>query len=147
MNAGFSPISRLMDHLGPKLILALVLLLALTLLAGIYTGRQSVYSALEVGPETAQSMLSELSDLREALRVARGDLEVQRTRHEVDRHALEMVRNEMAAGKERTADLEEGLSFLGFYMFHCQEGWYRSFTIATILSYNNVFQMPGTNSI
>lgn len=100
-----------MDHLGPKLILALVLLLALTLLAGIYMGRQSVYSALEIGPETAQSMLSELSQLREALRRARGDLEAQHTRHEVDRHALEMVRSEMAAEKERTADLEEGLSF------------------------------------
>lgn len=111
MKAGYSPISRLIDHLGPKLMLALLLLLALTLMAGIYLGRQSVYNALEVGPETAQSMLSELSDLREALRVARGDLEAQRTRHEVDRHALEIVRSEMAAEKERTANLEEGLSF------------------------------------
>jgi hypothetical protein len=111
MNTFFSPISRLLDHLGPKLVLALALLLALTLLAGIFVGRQSVYSKLKVGPETATSMLSELSELREALRVARGDLEVQRTRHEVDRHALELVRSEMAAEKERTADLEEGLSF------------------------------------
>ena len=111
MNVNFSPISHLIDHLGPKLSLALALLLALTLLAGIYIGRQSVYSALKVGPETAQSMLSELSDLREALRVVRGDLEVQVTRHAVDKHALELVRSEMAAEKERTADLEEGLSF------------------------------------
>ena len=56
-------------------------------------------------------MLAELSDLREALRVARGDLEVQRTRHAVDRRALELVRSEMAAEKERMADLEEGISF------------------------------------
>tara|TARA_R110002049_G_scaffold237077_8_gene410181 strand:+ start:421 stop:1161 length:741 start_codon:yes stop_codon:yes gene_type:complete len=111
MNANLSPISRLLDQLGPKLILALLLLLALTLLAGVYIGRQSVYDALEVGPETAQSMLSELSDLREALRVTRGDLEVQRTRHEVDRKALELLRIEIAAEKERTAGLEEGLSF------------------------------------
>ena len=111
MNTSFSPVSRLIDQLGPKLILALVFLLALTLLSGVYLGRQSVYSALEIGPETAQSMLSELSELREALRAARSDLEVQRTRHDVDRHALEMVRGEMAAEKERTADLEEGLSF------------------------------------
>ncbi|MCB1688907.1 MAG: hypothetical protein KDI33_10490, partial [Halioglobus sp.] len=82
MNLNPSPLSRLLDHLGPKLSLAIVLLLALTLLGGIYLGRQSVYNALEVGPETARSMLSELSALREALRVARGDLEVQKTRHE-----------------------------------------------------------------
>ncbi len=111
MNPRHSPLSRLLDHLGPRLGLALVLLLALTLLAGIYLGRQSVYSALEVGPETARSMLAELSDLREALRVARGDLEMQRTRHEVDRKALELVRSEMATERERTASLEEGLSF------------------------------------
>lgn len=111
MNANLSPMSRLLDQLGPKLILALLLLLALTFLAGVFLGRQSVYDALEVGPETAQSMLSELSDLREALRVTRGDLEMQRTRHEVDRQALELLRSEMAAEKERTAGLEEGLSF------------------------------------
>ena len=111
MSSIFAPLSRLADHLGPRLILALALVLALTLVAGIYLGRQSVYSALKVGPETAQSMLAELSDLREALRVARGDLEVQRTRHAVDRRALELVRSEMAAEKERMADLEEGISF------------------------------------
>jgi hypothetical protein len=111
MKALFASISRLLDHLGPKLVLALALSLALTLLAGIYLGRQSVYTKLQVGPETAKSMLAELSDLREAVEVARGDLEMQRTRHEVDRRALELVRSEMAAEKERTADLEEGLSF------------------------------------
>ncbi len=47
----------------------------------------------------------------EALKSARGDLEMQRTRHEVDQRALELLRTEMAAEKERTRDLEEGLSF------------------------------------
>ncbi|MBK6509073.1 MAG: hypothetical protein IPG06_06105 [Haliea sp.] len=111
MKAIFASISRLLDHLGPKLVLVLALLLALTLLAGIYFGRQSVYDKLQVGPETAKSMLTELSALREAIEVARGDLEMQRTRHDVDRRALELLRSEMAAEKERTADLEEGLSF------------------------------------
>ena len=66
---------------------------------------------MAVGPQTADSMQAELSAAREALKVARGDLEMQRTRHEVDRRALELLRSEMAAEKERTADLEEGLSF------------------------------------
>ena len=106
MKAIFATISRLLDHLGPKLVLVLALLLALMLLAGIYLGRQSVYDKLQVGPETAKSMLTELSALREAIEVARCDLEMQRTRHDVDRRALELLRSEMAAEKERTADLE-----------------------------------------
>jgi hypothetical protein len=106
-----NPFSRLADHLGPKLLLALALVLALTLLAGIYGGRQIAYNEIKVAPETADSMLSELSALREELRAARGDLEVQRTLHEVDKRALELVRSEMATEKERMADLEEGLSF------------------------------------
>jgi hypothetical protein len=36
---------------------------------------------------------------------------MQRTRHEVDSRAMELLRSEMAAEKERTADLEEGLRF------------------------------------
>lgn len=45
------------------------------------------------------------------LKAARGELEIQRTRHAVDKHALELLRSEMAVEKERTAELEEGLSF------------------------------------
>jgi hypothetical protein len=56
-------------------------------------------------------MQSKLSATDAALKAARGDLEMQRTRHEVDRHALELLRSEMAAEKVRTAELEEGLSF------------------------------------
>lgn len=106
-----SLLSRLADHLGPKLLLALAVAFALTLLAGIYAGRQLAFNQIKVDPQTAKSMLTELSALREALRVARGDLEVQRTLHEVDKRALELLRSEMAAEKERTASLEEGLSF------------------------------------
>jgi hypothetical protein len=106
-----SPFSRLVDYLGPKMLLALALIFALTLLAGIYGGRQLAYNQIKVDPETAKSMLSELSSLREALRVTRGDLEVQRTLHEVDKRALELLRSEMATEKEHTAHLEEGLSF------------------------------------
>ena len=106
-----SPISRLADQLGPKLLLALALIFALTLLAGIYAGKQLAYEEIKVDPETAKSMLLELSALRAALGATRGDLEVQRTRHEVDKRALELVRSEMAAEKEQTANLEEGLSF------------------------------------
>ncbi len=104
-------ISRIVARLGPKLALALALLLALTLLAGIYLGRQAAYKDMKVVPQSLDSMQVELSAAREALKVAQGDLQMQRTRHEVDSRALELLRSEMAAEKERTADLEEGLRF------------------------------------
>lgn len=111
MNAILSRITRFVEPLGPKLSLALVLLLALTLLVGIYLGRHAAYNDMNVAPQTLRSVRLELSTLREALKVAQGDLQMQDTRHEVDSRALELVRSEMAAEKARTADLEEGLSF------------------------------------
>ena len=41
MNAFFSLIARWFARLGPKLTLALAVLIALTLLTGIFVGRQS----------------------------------------------------------------------------------------------------------
>jgi hypothetical protein len=112
MNAILSLITRIVERLGPKLALAVVLLLALTLLAGIYLGRHAAYKDMAAAiPQAADRMRVELSAAREALKVAQGDLQVQRTRHEVDSRAMELLRSEMAAEKERTADLEEGLRF------------------------------------
>jgi hypothetical protein len=106
-----SPISRLADRLGPRGLLALALVVALMLLVGIYAGKKWAYDEIQLDPQTAESMLTELSALREALRTTRGDLEVARTLHAVDKQALELLRSEMASEKERTAHLEEGLSF------------------------------------
>jgi hypothetical protein len=105
MNSILALITRLFARLGPKLTLAL----ALTMLVGIYLGRQAAYKNMKVAPPA--SLQVELSAAREALKASQGDLQMQRTRHEVDSHALELLRSEMAAEKERTADLEEGLSF------------------------------------
>ncbi len=111
MNAILSLIIRYIERLGPKLALAMALLLALTLLAGIYLGRHAAYQDMAVVPQAAGRMQVELSAAREALKVAQGDLQMLRTRHEVDNRAMELLRSEMAAEKERTADLEEGLRF------------------------------------
>ncbi len=111
MNAILSSITRSFARLGPKLTVALVLSLALTLLAGIYLGRQAAYKTMKVGPQSLASTQAELAGAREALKVAQGDLQMQRTRHEVDSRALELLRSEMAAEKESTAELQEGLSF------------------------------------
>lgn len=111
MNTVFSFITRMLERLGRKLVLALTLLLALSLLAGMYFGRQAAYENINVAPPSLAALQAELSLVREALKVAQGDLQMQRTRHEVDSRALELLRSEMAVEKERTADLEEGLRF------------------------------------
>jgi cytoskeletal protein CcmA (bactofilin family) len=111
MKTIFSLITRFVERLGPKLVLAMALLVALTLLAGIYLGRQSAYKTMKAVPQVMEGTQAELSAAREALKVMQGDLQIQRTRHEVDSRALELLRGEMAAEKERTADLEEGLRF------------------------------------
>jgi len=111
MNDMLSVISRLFARLGPKLAIALVILLALTLLTGIYLGRQAAYNALTVSPQSLASLQADLAGARESLKTTQGELQMQRTRHEVDSHALELLRSEMAAENERTAELEEGLRF------------------------------------
>ncbi len=111
MNSAYSLITRLLDRLGRKLVLTLAMSLALMLLAGMYLGRQAAHKNMNLAPRSLATLQAELSSVREALKVAQGDLQVQRTRHEVDSRAIELLRSEMAAEKERTADLEEGLRF------------------------------------
>jgi hypothetical protein len=110
MRAILSRITRVVRHLGPKLLFVLTALFVLTLASGIYLGRHWADPRGERKVQV-ELMQSELSAMEASLKAARGDLEIQRTRHEVDKHALELLRSEIAAEKERTADLEEGLSF------------------------------------
>jgi hypothetical protein len=111
MQALLSLITRIIERLGPKLVLVTALLFCLALLLGIFLGRHAAYKGMAAIPRAVDKTQVELSAAREALRVAQSDLQVQRTRHEVDSRAMELLRSEMAAEKERTADLEEGLRF------------------------------------
>ena len=81
------------------------------MLVGFYLGRYTANKNQQVSPAALKIAQSRLSDLREELDVALDELEIQETRHKVDSRALELVRSEMAAEKERTAELKEGLSF------------------------------------
>jgi hypothetical protein len=109
MNAIRSWVIHFVERTGTKP--AFALLLVLTLLVGIFVGWQVAYRDMKVIPQSIEKMRSDLSAARAAIKVARVDLQMLRTRHEVDNHALELLRSEMAAEKERTADLEEGLRF------------------------------------
>ena len=107
----FSPVTRLVKHLGAKLIFVLLVFFAVLLLGGFYLGRHSGYADVQAPVGAAKISQSQLSDLREALDIALGELQMLRTGHEVDSQAIELLRSEMAAEKQRTAELEEGLSF------------------------------------
>jgi hypothetical protein len=111
MNATPPLISRLVGHLGPKSVFVVVLLILLALLSGIFLGRYIAYRDMNGVSPTERSARLALSALRKELNVVRGDIQMQRTRHDVDKQALELVRSEMVAQKERIAELEESLGF------------------------------------
>lgn len=111
MKTNLPLITRVVQQLGPKLVFAMVLFIAMALIAVFFLGRHASDTELQAEPLVAGGIRSELNTLRDALKVAQSDLEMQRTLHEVDRRALELVRSEMAVEKERMADLEEGLRF------------------------------------
>jgi hypothetical protein len=105
-------ITRFFSQPGLNAVLLSLLLLVLALLAGIYVGWVMAHKEMGISPRHAvDSAQVELSALREKLAVVRGDIQAQRTRHNVDSRALELVRSEMVAQKELTATLEEGLRF------------------------------------
>ncbi len=79
--------------------------------AGFRLGQDAVYRDTGLDPGQYRSMKKELFAAREAFNTLEKELEVERTRHAVDRRALEMVRSDIAAQKEEIASLEEGIGF------------------------------------
>ncbi len=103
---------RFFRESGLNAVLLSLLLLLLALLAGIYVGWVMAHKEMGTSPRRgADSAQLELSALRQKLAVARGDMQAQGTRHDVDSRALELVRSEMVEQKELIATLEEGLRF------------------------------------
>ena len=82
-----------------------LLILAVVFGAGYFLGQRTVSTGLGMeSGETPAGGEQELLSVKE-------DFEVQRIQHELDRAALGMVRQEIAAQKEQIANLEEGLRF------------------------------------
>jgi hypothetical protein len=88
-----------------------VLLVSLAGAAGFRLGQRALPGHLGAEPGEAASLEAELLAAHQEMRSLRGKLDLERTRHEISRRALEMVRSEIASQKEQIADLEEGLSF------------------------------------
>jgi hypothetical protein len=84
---------------------------ALILGAGFLLGRQAVYIGMGLDPARYREMLRQLPEVQARAERLAGELDIERTRREVDRRSLEMVRVEIAEQKEEIAALEEGLRF------------------------------------
>jgi len=93
-----------------NLIILLLLFVAVTL-AGVALGRYSAERGVRVSPAALAAVQTRLTETRESLDVALNELEVLRMQREVDQQALKILRAEMAAERERTATIEESLSF------------------------------------
>ena len=84
---------------------------ALGLSGGFYLGQRAAFGVLGAEPLSYDAMQAELVTAQGALRTLNAELDIQRTRHEVDRRALELVRQEMSAQQNQIEGLEEGLGF------------------------------------
>lgn len=93
------------------LVLAATLVASLLLAAGFWLGRQAVYSGLGLDPALYREMQEQLPEQRARADQLARELDVERTRREVDSRSLEIVRRDIAAQKEEMAALEEGLRF------------------------------------
>ena len=95
----------------PIVILLVLLLLVLVMAAGFFLGQYAAYRGMGAEPKNYKGMQAELVAVQNTLRSRDAELAIQRTRHEVDRQALELVRKEMAGQKVEIAGLVEGLGF------------------------------------
>lgn len=108
--------SRYQKRRSLAAVLAATLALALMLVVGFYLGQHAAYSGMGAAPLTYRAMQAELVAAREVLESRDIELDIQRTRHEVDRRALEMVREELSAQKDEIAGLGEQLGFYRSFM-------------------------------
>lgn len=84
---------------------------AIVLGLGFYLGQRAAYSGMGINPETYREMQAALPVTEQQFKALEDELDISRTRNEVDRAASEMVRGEIAAQKQQIMDLEESLRF------------------------------------
>jgi hypothetical protein len=92
-------------------VVAAVLVLAATMGMGFYLGQSATYNGLAIEPDVYRKMKVEIPLAAGKISELERELEISRTRSEVDRIALEMVRKELAAQETKILDLEERLRF------------------------------------
>lgn len=95
---------------GTQLLFA-AFMAAMLLGLGLFLGRHFAYGDLGIKPQTYRDMSVALPVVRHQVTELERELEISRTRNEVDRAALEMVRREITVQKEQIMDLGENLGF------------------------------------
>jgi len=93
------------------MVLAITLSVGVTLAAGIYIGQRAAYSDMGVDPQRYRQLQQALPEAQRAAQKLKRRLSAADTRHQVDRAALELVRQDLAQQQEQIADLDEGLRF------------------------------------
>ena len=78
---------------------------------GFYLGQTATYSGLGIDPTSYRSLMDSEAKRQGELDALQSELDMQKTRNEVDRGALELVRSDIASQKQEIAELEEGLQF------------------------------------
>ncbi|MFK8047422.1 MAG: DUF6776 family protein [Halioglobus sp.] len=81
------------------------------LAAGFYLGQSAAYSGMGIDPEVYRELERAAPEADMRLKELEAKLEISDTRNEVDRAALELVRQEIAAHNEQILQLEESLTF------------------------------------
>jgi hypothetical protein len=92
-------------------VVGLALAAALVLCVGLLLGRQSAFSGIGIDPQRYRAHAKALENARAEQADLSHRFGVLTARHDVDRTALELVRQELAAQREQIAGLEEGIRF------------------------------------
>jgi hypothetical protein len=92
-------------------VLAAALLAAVILAAGFYLGQLAAYSGMGIDPQLYRQLRVEQPQSQEQLQGLETELATLRSRNQVDRAALELLRSDLASQKSEIVDLEEGLRF------------------------------------
>jgi len=78
---------------------------------GFYLGQTATYSGLGIDPASYHALVASEAERLSALDALQSELDMQKTRNEVDRGALELVRSDIAGQKQEIAELQEGVQF------------------------------------
>jgi hypothetical protein len=92
-------------------VVAAALLTAMLLAVGVYLGQRAAYSGMGIDPKKYREMQLAQPANDQQLERMESELDISGMRNEVDRVALEMVRQELAGQKQHILKLEESLRF------------------------------------
>ncbi|MEM8548448.1 MAG: DUF6776 family protein, partial [Pseudomonadota bacterium] len=92
-------------------LLAATLVAAVVLGVGFYLGQHAAYSGMGMDPEEYRRLQQENADNATLIAELEREVELGRDRREIDRDALELVRQDLTERGVEIADLEEAVTF------------------------------------